>query len=675
MYTREVFEKYAVFDAVDIKLHEMIPQRGVRLSVFPPETKHNAIWDYAISPQGRHFFSLCAEIACPDYVHFYEYFPETGEMKLLWKLNDSIITYDRAIRPSKVHTSMSFLPDGRIIMATHTTAGAPAHPTWMPIAYYYHLWEGYPGSNVIVFDPDTGKVEDLGIPVPHETIYGGIYDDKTNAYYFSGYIRGHVYRLDLSNRHVTDYGQATEFGSFRLVKGLDGHIYFSSKSGRFNRINTDTLELEDLGLEFPVARNIPITKAHNQMVHAVNGPDGKLYMLVVYNDRLFAYNYKTCSIEDAGEFIPEEFKKYNWYPIMHSMDFDKYGVLWYCLRTINKGREFQNWLVRWDILNGGNPENLGLAGTPERGTTLFSEMYIRDDVLYGADTNHLNDPPAIFRVDLQTLREDRHTPRLLCRDPYHYIAYKNGLEIYGEELLKDAAPYYDTYEENARNFEFLSRHNTHTFSPPVKKVVKLWKQVPIEESRVNTVWFDREGNIHAICGKNSFTHFIIRDGVILSKEENISFIPDDKDALAKEYSHLNLPSHPGREYLAMASAVADLKDGRKLIGTRDGLLAIVKGDNVFSLGPCAPNGPVHQMAATSDGSKVYGVAGDQYDLGMIFTYDDENGVRMLGRICFCDAESGTGASCEPYCIDVSPDGKRLAIGVVDRLGCVYEFHL
>ncbi len=676
MYTRETFEKYACFDYVDPKFHEMMPQRGVKHIIFPPEVKLNAIWDYIITPQGRHFFSLCAEVKHPDFVEFYEYIPETGELKFLWKLNDRIITYPRAIRPSKIHSSMSVMPDGRIIMATHTTAGAPTHPTWMPIQYYHHLWEGYPGSNILIFDPETGQVEDLGIPVPHESIYGGMYDEKTNSYYFGGHMRGHIYRLDLSNRHVTDYGQASEFASFRFVRGLDGHIYNSSKSGRLYRINTDTAQLEDLGVDFPISEESPRTKCHNQMIHAVNGPDGKMYISAAYHEKLLAYDYKKNTIEIVGDFQPEEFKRYNWIYTLQGMAFDKYGALWYGLRTQNnRSGETSKWLVRWDLFNGGKPENFGLAGTPERSISIFCDMYIVDDVLYGADTNHGFDPPAIFQADLQSLREDKDEPRIMCRDPYHYIAYKDGLDVYGEKLLADAAPYYDVMEKGVMlgGMGGGKRRNTYAFYSPKKSITKVWKILPIEESRVNKVWFDENGNVHAICGKNVFTHLVIRDGVVLSREDNVSFTPDDKDALAKKYSHLNLPSHPGREYLAVANAVVGIKGGRKLIGTKDGLLAIVNGDKVFSLGPCAPNGPVHEMAVTSDGSKVYGVAGDPYDLGMVFSYDDENGLIMHGRIHICDEESGTGVSCEPYCIAISPDDKKLAIGAIDRLGCVYEF--
>jgi len=673
MYNKESFEAHAKIENSNPKVHEMMPQRGIKHTIFSPEVKYNAIWDYVISPEGKHYFSLCAEIAYPEFVRFYEYIPQTCELKHLWSMKDKLITYDRAIRPSKLHTSISFIADGRIIMATHTTAGAPNHPYWMPVAYYSHMWEGYSGSNLIIYDPKTCKVEDLGIPVPHESIYGGIYDEKSNAYYFSGSFRGHVYRFDLSNRHVTDYGQVSEYSSFRFVKGLDNNIYHSSKSGRLYRINTDTKEVEDLNIQFPISNKYPTSKSHNQMIHAIDGPDGKLYMYAAYNDMLLAYNYQTNSIEVVGNFAAEEFSREDMMVTIDGLAFDKFGVLWYGTRVSSFTRSELNsvWLASWDFLNGKKPKNMGIAGTPGRSVAIICDMYIKNDILYCGDTNHGSNPPAILEVDLAALREDKDKERVICKDPIHYFPFKDGLEVYGEDLIKDSEALYALSDKNERDIDFVSE-NPFVFQTPKAIVTKLWKYIPVEQSRVNKVWFDEEGYVHAICGMDVFTHFVVKKGEIISKENDYNYIPEDKDELIKEFSHMKLPAHPGRNYLAVANVAVDLKDGRKLVGTKDGLLAIVSEKGVFSLGPCAPNGPVHGMAVSSDKSKAYGVAGDKSDLGMVFTYDDEKGLIMHGRIFVFE---GMGTSCEPYCIAISPDDKKLAIGVVDRLGCVYEFNL
>ena len=86
------------------------------------------------------------------------------------------------------------------------------------------------------------------------------------------------------------------------------------------------------------------------------------------------------------------------------------------------------------------------------------------------------------------------------------------------------------------------------------------------------------------------------------------------------FEGLDYPAYPGRQYKAVPSAWAPWKDGRYLVGTLDGMLAVVTpdaeetGGSVFSLGTAAPNGPVHSITVSLDGSRPYGVAGDRMDL-------------------------------------------------------------
>ena len=60
------------------------------------------------------------------------------------------------------------------------------------------------------------KSENLGVPVPRESIYGSCYDPKYNALYMIGFRKGHVYRLDLNTHEVKDLGKQAEIFNFRL---------------------------------------------------------------------------------------------------------------------------------------------------------------------------------------------------------------------------------------------------------------------------------------------------------------------------------------------------------------------------------------------------------------------------------------------------------------------------
>ena len=114
------------------------------------------------------------------------------------------------------------------------------------------------------------------------------------------------------------------------------------------------------------------------------------------------------------------------------------------------------------------------------------------------------------------------------------------------------------------------------------------------------------------------------------------------------------------------------------MGTRDGCVALIKGGKLFSLGMVIFGGAIHDMAVSPDGRFAVGVGGDPDSRGVIFTYDIEEGLNICGSLTYSSAgalkcEDSFCASFEPCCVAFSKDGKRLAIGVRDTLGCVYEF--
>lgn len=662
---------------------QMIPQSAVK-QCFIDAPGYNAAWDYCITPKGRHFISCCAEGTFPEYVKLYEYLPDTNEMKLCFNLEKSIVIYPRTIRPSKVHTSMNPMPDGRLIMATHTTASAPNHPCWMPEAYYSHMWEGFMGSNIIIYDPDTGKIEDLGIPVPRDTIYGAKYIAEYNCLFFSTYMRGHAYCFDLKGRSVTDYGQCTEFGVYYLAEAVDGNLYFTTRSGALWRFDTTTLRPEYTGVDVPEdPTKIKMCNApncgrnRNVMAYAANGGDGRLYFAVHVGSRFFAYDPKTNILEMLGQSIPEAVRKLTPYAMVAGMVFDRYGKLWYSCGEGHMGLR----LCRIDIMDPqAEPEDFGLIGTEKRVQATVENMFIKDDILYMSDTNHGADAPGIVVVDLKRVRENTCEMRILCQDPVLYIDEKNHKmryeDLYQGNLKDDSRHFIEFLDQCARDGRYLTE-NPVCFGKGQRYVCKLWKEFGTDSSQVLSVSYDKEGNVLAYLGVESGICVTVRDGVIL-KWRKCSFVQrEETEAVKKRFNQYPLPAHPGRQYLAVASAYGELADGSILVGTIDGMLAVIKDGKVFCLGAVCNDGAVHDIAVSPDRKKAFGVAGDPDSLGIIFVYDAENGLKLEGCIRFEDGNGreSVGVSCEPCCIAVSPDGKRVAIGVRDYLGCVYEFEI
>ena len=645
--------------------HRLINQSGVRQYRYPLRHTHNAIWDSNAGPDGKLYYGLATEIATAGYVRLCSYDYATEEVQEHFRVEDVILPQDRAIRASKFHSSICFMPDGRLIMTTHTTDKSPRHPTWMPIAYYHHPWDSFAGGNILVYDPKTGKAENLGIPVPHESIYGALYEPAHNALFFLGFLRGHLYRFSLDDRQVKDLGKVSETYSFRLVLGKDGHIYSASRTGHVYRIRTDTLEIQDLNYQF---KHEPFEyhTFYNNLAIARTGPDGKLYMSAMYSKNLIAFDTDTDTFQDMGPYLTTD--RYSFDEnrnCIFGMDFDSEGVLWYVVTSLNNYEEnlehgIPASLYRWDIARGGKPEHLGIIGTPQRACGWNSEVVItKDDILYVTGSNHSLDGPELTGIDLKIFREHMYEPGPMLEDRYYdpeapeYI--ESALEIQGQEHIMG---------ENPTNVQL----------PVDGHPILLWRALApnnIPESAVRHLEWKDADTLWGICGDSKHYSFTVTDGKLTSLDPYTDAIPTGKLPECTD-----LPWQPGRQYLAKASAVAELPDGRQMIGTPDGMLALWNGEDMYSLGTVSVNGPIHCLSAAPDGT-VYGVAGDEMDIALLFCWDSKRGLRFLGNM-----GQGYGESIDDvfYCTyvttcAVSPNGKKLAIGATERLGTVVIYDL
>lgn len=656
----------------DAKHYELIPQEGVRQYVYPPRYSHNAIWDSNASPDGKLYYGLSTEIATAGYVRLCSYDHNTGEVEECFKGEQVILAKDRAIRASKFHSSINFMPDGRIIMTTHTTDKSPKHPTWMPHAYYNHAWEGFAGGNVIIYDPKTGKAENLGIPVPMESIYGSLYEPAHNALWCLGFLRGHLYRFDLASREVRDLGKMSETYSFRLSLGPDGNIYGASVSGWVYRIDTEKLTIKDLGYQFKY-EHYEYHTLYNDLSIARTGPDGRMYMSAMYSKSFVAFDTKTETFEDMGPYLTtERYSALENRNCVWGMDFDSEGVLWYVVTSLNNYEEnlehgIPASLYRWDITRGGKPEWIGVAGTKKRACGWNSELVITDDdIMYITGSNHSLDGPDLTSIDLKEFRKHIGEHGGITEDRYFDPQAKEYIEsatiIHEQEAKMSANP--------------MNASLTAAYRP-----VKLWRALApdnIENSAVISLKWEDNETLTGLCGTESCFEFTVKNGV-LSELKETEACNLTKEVFEKPDSRaLDLPWYPGRQYQAFIAKETPLSDGRKFVATNDGMLAIVNGESVFSLGPACINGPVKDLCTAPDGT-VWGVAGYEEDLGNLFRYDDKNGLRWLG-VVGCNY----GAALAPEdifylhnlsAVAVSPDGTKLAVGNNERMGTVVVYAL
>ena len=206
-------------------------------------------------------------------------------------------------------------------------------------------------------------------------------------------------------------------------------------------------------------------------------------------------------------------------------------------------------------------------------------------------------------------------------------------------------------------------------------VLNLYRLV---NNQVEALEFDGDANVIAYTKKDGGTAVTLREGEILKIEKRAIAPKESKEEIAERFAAFKLPSHPGRQFLAVANAYAEMENGVTIVGTKDGCVALINNGKVFSLGIVCNDGAVHDIAVSPDGKRAVGVAGDPYSLGIVFTYDAENGLNVEGFTYYmngCGKDRLASVSCEPCCVAFSRDGKRLAIGVRDKLGCVYEYEI
>ena len=658
--------------------YRLMNQTGVRQFRYPENSTHNAIWDSNVSPDGVLYFALASEICTNDYVRLCRYNYDANTVTECFRVEDVILPSDRTIRASKFHSSICFMEDGRLVMTTHTTDKSPEHPTWMPEAYYHHIWEGYPGSNIVVYDPAAGKAENLGVPVPRETIYGSIYEPAHRALFFTGMFRGHLYRYSFDDRRVKDLGRVSEQYSFRLTLGPDGNIYGASKTGWTYKVDTETLTVTDLGYQ-PPHHPQAYTRDFTNLSIGRTGPDGRVYFAVMYSRQLISLDPATGTFREEGDVLPfaEQYCRGQNRHGVFGMDFDSQGVLWYVITGRNDGSECLEYglpagLFRWDITRGGKPEFMGIAGTKDRVASWNSEVCIsKDDVMYIIGSNHGTDGPDVTAVDLAVYRPHMRELGGSTADTYYLPDHPHTVEM--GRFLKD--------------LEEISAANPFTVPNRVlSRPALLWRALApdhIDDSPVKALLWQNADVLVGLCGGRQDYVFTMMNGelqvvvpVAQAEPSLVEALRQAADPLQAPVKADSLPHYPGRQYKATATASAPLTGGRTVVGTADGMLAVASDKGVFALGPAANNGPVRYLSATPDGRTVYGVGGDRDDLGVVFRYDDRTGLRWLGHAQF-DREGFPGSFnlCLMSCCAVSPDGRKLAVGAGDRLGTVVLYEL
>jgi hypothetical protein len=279
---------------------------------------------------------------------------------------------------------------------------------------------------------------------------------------------------------------------------------------------------------------------------------------------------------------------------------------------------------------------------------------------------------SLICVDLEKFRPHMHEPGPVSMDPLF-----RPRDMTPEEI--------ETARKRGKATEETTATNSF-YAFPIENItpVRIWRYVPhtaIEDSKIIGLVWDDDNLLHGLCGDKTQYCFTIKDKKVATFR-----LFDEADDKYKAWllgsmyprpcvfdDKIKLPHVVGRQYLAKASAAGDWNGGRKIVGTKDGLLAIVSGTDVFALGNVAAYGPVRCLYINARKTRLWGTAGDEEDLGTVFYYDDKVGLRQLGFLIYNihGYFDGPSASNILSSIAVSKDEKLVAVGGADRIGAIH----
>ena len=664
----------------------LMPQAGVTHLVTEDDL-HNAIWDMAVSPEGRVFFGACGETFGSVYARMYEFLPDEKRLVRHFDLEKRLALDDVGLRTSKFHTSMSFLGGHKLLTTTHTTSPSPRHPVWMPYEYYNHKFEGFKGSDLLIWDYETNETKGLGKFTSHDTIYGATYDPKTGDYFGISCLLGRGYVYNLKDGSVRRLGQVTDSRASKTFLCSDGHIYGSTFSGAMFRYNTDRRDVEYLGLHV----NGLLRQAHewNGVLYFFTGTCGRPGCGMDF----YAYDLKAGTLKNLGcpvpladrlpPYRPDELPQYHAY----GMTMDGEGRLWYGCHTVTPTIRYPGVkLFMWDFLRGKKPVDCGFLGTKLRTVSELADMrwLERQNMLVVTDGNHNSDKDdacGIISIELEKFLPalaDTSAPRLFSHDYTNYLPYPPNCWKYYPKDDWDAcyARYLAYYRDVTQHFKQFAKDNAFRISSVGASGISVWERTGRTSSAVKAIrWTSPTAFSFWTSGEKTFRTDCSLDerGMVVEKSFGVDALPPLRPLQTPVDAKVVLPAVPGRQYLAVASASVALDDGSVLVGTKDGMLARIANGKARAEGNVMTSGPVLMLEKAYDGS-VWGVSAHDEGLGYVFRWTAGDGLELKGVPPDVKAPNGRIVHIyQPSAVAVSPDGRYVAVGGRDEIAGVTVF--
>ncbi|MGH2452764.1 MAG: hypothetical protein ACRDF5_03240 [bacterium] len=245
---------------------------------------------------------------------------------------------------AKIHTKPVVAPDGRIYFGTKS--GKPAAQ---------EQWQtNYPGGHLLVYDPRTGRVTDLGIAKPRQSMISLAVDPGRNLVYILTDPEMHLLVFDPRSRTFADRGQLppTYPPTRYLVSLANGDVYHRAGADAFMRFDAETGRIVRVPLQFSGRGNYEapyatIASLDGRRFYGVGQGGGQVYT--------FVPGERAIAVQLHGSAVPEGASGTgNHYTIAAAPD----GHVYY---TATYGRGASLYILRLNARTG-SPEVLGQVG-------------------------------------------------------------------------------------------------------------------------------------------------------------------------------------------------------------------------------------------------------------------------------------------------------------------------
>jgi len=229
--------------------------KRLTVEAVPYPGKDPVMWDgvYAAT-SGKVYSALIDEDAS---AHLYEYDPVRGTNILLFDMAEFLNARGKGVRTTaKIHNKPVEDNQGNIYFVPMNNGSGPRNIDFLS-------WEG---GHWMKYQPQTGKLEDMGLVDKHVGCYPLAIDKERNLLFGVGF-NGYLYRFDIEKRKTDKVARVANWDINRDIFCDDkGNIYGSFPTGRVWKYDAQKRHVVDLEIRQPYDPTYWPTQMKNPMI-------------------------------------------------------------------------------------------------------------------------------------------------------------------------------------------------------------------------------------------------------------------------------------------------------------------------------------------------------------------------------------------------------------------------